>query len=318
MFRVRKDIQLPKNGKIYFGDEGALFSFNQQQNSIEVKIDNENALNVNKTISEDSSNVNVLEINGNTISTGNGITDDGTQRVCLASDTDQSMNIELINGNTISTGNGITDNGTQRVCLASDTNQNVNISNTSPIYTQKLIDSLHLYRSQLYFDSSITGSSNVHNLAYNLSNSSANEPINTSISFQGGSIILIHSIEIHLLTTKKPPHNTGWGADKSTINGFGIYYKISGNSSEYTLVNDNSSTDALPLDPIKSNMDFFKTFRNWELFDPGSGDLGLNFYKEYDPPLQITNTGGYYLRFKKEDLTANDLITFNVFINYYS
>ena len=318
MLRVRKDIRLPQNGKIFFGDNGASLSFNNDQNAIQLKIDNECALNVDKTINEESNDVNdvngindinIQQINGNTVSTGNGIIDNGTQRVCLASN---SSTIPIILST--STNNPIFSN-----IVNFPSSQNVNISNISPITIQKSIDLLHTYRSQLYFDSTITGSTINHNLAYNLTNSSMNEPFNTSVTFLGGSTVYIHCIEVNLITNGKPPHNVGWGSGKTKINGFGIYYKTSANSAEYTVVNDgNDSSNALPIDPIQCNIDFFKTFRNYQLFDPASGDMGLKFYKEYNPPLQITNTGGYYFRFKKEDLTTGDLLIFNAFIDYCS
>jgi len=69
---------------------------------------------------------NSTEINGNTISTQNGTSDGGTQRVILANNQDTSnwqsipTNLKSLNGNTIATNLGPTDNGTIRITTPLD------------------------------------------------------------------------------------------------------------------------------------------------------------------------------------------------------
>jgi hypothetical protein len=88
--------------------------------------------------------VNNSQVGGNSISTGNGVSGTGVQRVTIASDStgqvtlaagsqtigaltaNQSVNNAQIAGNAISAGNGTSGTGTQRVTIASDSTGQVN------------------------------------------------------------------------------------------------------------------------------------------------------------------------------------------------
>jgi adhesin/invasin len=90
--------------------------------------------------------INEAQINGITPAMGNGVTNTGTQRVSLSSDStgqvalaagsatigaltaDQSVNFDQLHGTTVSVNNGAVDNGTLRVSLANNSTGQVNLT----------------------------------------------------------------------------------------------------------------------------------------------------------------------------------------------
>jgi hypothetical protein len=108
-------------------------------NPIQVTLANTGA-NTNKLLVTPDANsaVNVAQMNGVTVTMGNGVSGTGVQRVTLASDStgqvalaagsatigaltaNQSVNVAQINGVTTLMGNGVTGTGSQRVTIASD------------------------------------------------------------------------------------------------------------------------------------------------------------------------------------------------------
>ena len=375
MLTLKSDLRVPQTGKVIF-DENASLWYNNEIGAFEFRIDNQEVFNINKD-GTTPNDVNITEINGNTIDTKNGAADEGTIRVCLASDsplgtvatidtitntvavsidtndisngpiptsvsnfpttqavsidtndiangpiptsvsnfpTTQGVNLTQVNSSAISLGTSAVTANTPAVILTNDY--------LSTVLNQQPIDLLTYRKSQLYFSSSVTGGSLTHNLAFKLATTSPLSPpdLVTSVSFLGGSTIHIVSVELMIrLGTTGTFHDVGWGTGSSELTtGFGIYYKTTSGGAEIPIVNDGTVTNELPADPIKGNAALFRAFWEYQMFDPGAGQQTMKYRRMYSPPLKIDNTGGYYLRFGKEDLDTNNVSKFYVTINYYS
>lgn len=114
-----------------------------------VKIDQTTPGTTNLVALAANQSVNQAQVNGVTVSTGNGVSGTGVQRVTLASDStgqvalaagaatigaltaNQSVNNAQINGVTPLMGNGVSGTGAQRVSLASDSTGNIATIGTS-------------------------------------------------------------------------------------------------------------------------------------------------------------------------------------------
>ena len=182
------------------------------------------------------------------------------------------------------------------------------------------IDLLTYRESQLYLDNTITGGSNVFNLAYDFTGSAANPPnLVTSLSFLGGDTVYVVKVEIMLtLAASGSFHNAGYGSLSTEIGGFGMFYKTTANGEEIPIANDGNSTNQLPAKKITGNRGLFRVCDEYQLFDPGSNRQSIKFTKHHDPPLKITSSGGYFLRFSKENLAANNVDEFYCTVYYWS
>ena len=304
------DISFPND---YATESGNLSSINNKLPSIGQQLSDDS---VSVVLSSDHSNIgtNIKQLNGNTISTGSDFSDIGTQRVVIAIDNPTvSVEVDKIGIELISRNFGATDGGTQRTVLSNDY--------YSTVLQKNRLSLLSCRKSLLYFSSSVTGGSNTFNLGFNLTTSPLSAPILTSVVWGGGSLILIKEVQIMIRYSGAPPHNIGWGTNSTQLTtGIGIAYKQSSGGSEIIIVNDQSATTRYPSEAIKGNSGFLKYFHQdaQEIWDPAAGDVFSRWHFKYDDPLELDNTGSYYMRFGKEDISSTNIADFRVTLIYWS